>query len=111
MASFAQFGSDLDAATQRLLNRGARLTELLKQPQYSPLTNAEQVVVIYAGTHGYLDKIKVNEVERFEDGLLSHMRNDHPEVLEKIRDQDQKIAGDIEKELRSAIDGFAKTFA
>ena len=74
MAAFAQFGSDLDAATQRLLNRGARLTELLKQPQYSPLTNAEQVVVIYAGTHGYLDKLPVTDVGRFERGLLAHLR-------------------------------------
>ena len=74
MAAFAQFGSDLDAATQRLLNRGARLTELLKQPQYSPLTNAEQVVVIYAGTHGYLDKLPVSDVGRFERGLLAHLR-------------------------------------
>ena len=71
MAAFAQFGSDLDAATQRLLNRGSRLTELLKQPQYSPLTNAEQVVVIYAGTHGYLDKLPVSDVGRFERGLLA----------------------------------------
>ena len=74
MAAFAQFGSDLDASTQRLLNRGSRLTELLKQPQYSPLTNAEQVVVIYAGTHGYLDKLPVSDVGRFERGLLSHLR-------------------------------------
>jgi F-type H+-transporting ATPase subunit alpha len=111
MAAFAQFGSDLDAATQRLLNRGARLTELLKQPQYSPLTNAEQVIVIYAGTHGYLDKLKVGDVGRFESGLLSHVRNNEPALLDKIRDQDQKIAGEIEKEIKAAIDGYAKTFA
>ena len=111
MAAFAQFGSDLDAATQRLLNRGARLVELLKQPQYSPLTNAEQVIVIYAGTRGYLDKIAVGEVTRFEKGLLSHMRNNHQALLDEIRTNDQKIAGEIEKKIRSAIDGFAKTFA
>merc|ERR1711934_696906 len=70
MAAFAQFGSDLDASTQALLNRGARLTELLKQPQYSPLTNAEQVVIIYAGTRGYLDKLPVNEVGPFQNGLV-----------------------------------------
>jgi F-type H+-transporting ATPase subunit alpha len=111
MAAFAQFGSDLDAATQRLLNRGARLTELLKQPQYSPLTNAEQVVVIYAGTHGYLDKLPVRDVGRFEKGLLSHLRSSDAGLLEKIRDQDQKIAGEIEKEIVAAIDSYAKTFA
>jgi F-type H+-transporting ATPase subunit alpha len=111
MAAFAQFGSDLDASTQRLLNRGARLTELLKQPQYSPLTNAEQVMVIYAGTHGYLDKLPVRDVGRFERGLLSHLRSSHAGLLDKIRDQDQKIAGEIEKEIKAAIDGFAKTFA
>ena len=111
MAAFAQFGSDLDAATQRLLNRGSRLTELLKQSQYSPLTNAEQVVVIYAGTHGYLDKLPVSDVGRFERGLLSHMRNSEAAVLDKIRDQDQKIAGEIEKDLVAAIDRFAKSFA
>ena len=77
MAAFAQFGSDLDAATQRLLNRGARLTELMKQPQYSPLTNAEIVCVIYAGTHGYLDKVPVRDVARWEAGLLKHLRNNH----------------------------------
>ena len=71
MAAFAQFGSDLDAATQQLLNRGARLTELMKQPQYSPLTNAEIVCVIFAGTNGYLDKIAVSDVSRFEAGLLT----------------------------------------
>jgi F-type H+-transporting ATPase subunit alpha len=111
MAAFAQFGSDLDAATQRLLNRGARLTELLKQPQYSPLTNAEQVMVIYAGTHGYLDKLPISDVGRFERGLLAHMRNSDAGLLDKIRDQDQKIAGDIEKEIAAAIDSYAKTFA
>src|SRR6186713_2467651 len=84
MAAFAQFGSDLDAATQRLLNRGARLTELLKQPQYSPLTNAEQVVVIYAGTHGYLDKLPVKDVGRFERGLLAHLRSSDSGLLTKI---------------------------
>jgi F-type H+-transporting ATPase subunit alpha len=111
MAAFAQFGSDLDAATQRLLNRGARLVELLKQPQYSPLTNAEQVVVIYAGTHGYLDRLDVKDVGRFEKGLLTHLRTSDGALLDKIRDQDQKIAGEIEKEIKAAIDGYAKSFA
>ncbi|MCB1375207.1 MAG: F0F1 ATP synthase subunit alpha [Rhodobacteraceae bacterium] len=111
MAAFAQFGWDLDAATQRLLNRGARLTELLKQPQYSPLTNAEQVVVIYAGTHGYLDKIPVSDVGRYERGLLAHLRNSEGALLNRIRDEDQKIAGDIEARISSVLDSFTKTFA
>jgi F-type H+-transporting ATPase subunit alpha len=111
MAAFAQFGSDLDAATQRLLNRGARLVELLKQPQYSPLTNAEQVVVIYAGTHGYLDKLPVRDVTRFEQGLLSHLRNAQKDLLEEIRANDQKISGEIEKKIQGVLDAFQKTFS
>ena len=106
MAAFAQFGSDLDASTQRLLNRGARLTELLKQPQYAPLTNAEQVVVIFAGTNGYLDKLAVRDVGRYERGLLAHLRNSEGPLLDEIRDKDQKIAGEIEKSIRSVLDSF-----
>src|SRR6056297_95600 len=111
MAAFAQFGSDLDASTQRLLNRGARLTELMKQPQYSPLTNAEQVVVIYAGTHGYLDNIKVSDVQRFEQGLLAHVRANNQDLLDDITNNDRKVAGDLEEAIRAAIDDFAKDFA
>ena len=111
MAAFAQFGSDLDAATQALLNRGARLTELMKQPQYSPLTNAEIVVVIYAGTHGYLDKIDVREVGRFEEGLLNHLRSNHADLLKEITEKDPKIKGEIEEKVKAAIDSFAKDFA
>ena len=111
MAAFAQFGSDLDAATQRLLNRGARLTELMKQPQYSPLTNAEIVCVIYAGTHGYLDKIDVKSVGRFEAGLLKHMRTNARDVLDFITNEDPKIKGDAETRIKAALDAFAKDFA
>jgi F-type H+-transporting ATPase subunit alpha len=110
MAAFAQFGSDLDATTQRLLNRGARLTELLKQPQFSPLKMEEQVCVIYAGVNGYLDPIPVNRVRAFEQGLLALLRNQKPEILEEIRssgDLNDATAG----KLKSAVDGFAKTFA
>ena len=90
MAAFAQFGSDLDASTQALLNRGARLTELMKQPQYSPLTNAEIVCVIFAGTNGYLDKVAIKDVGRWEAGMLAHMRSKHQDVLDcKRRSQDQ----------------------
>ena len=98
MAAFAQFGSDLDASTQRLLNRGARLTELLKQPQYSPLTNAEQVCVIYAGVKGYLDKIDVKDVGRFEQGLLAHLRTATIRTCSTIsRSSDGKVEGDMEE--------------
>jgi F-type H+/Na+-transporting ATPase subunit alpha len=110
MAAFAQFGSDLDATTQRLLNRGSRLTELLKQPQFSPLKMEEQVAVIYAGVNGYLDPIPVNRVRAFEDGLLTTLRSKNSEVLESIRstrDLDDATAG----KLKSAVDGYAKTFS
>ncbi|WP_439153801.1 F0F1 ATP synthase subunit alpha [Yoonia sp.] len=111
MAAFAQFGSDLDAATQQLLNRGARLTELMKQPQYSPLTNAEIVCVIYAGTHGYLDKIKVSDVGRFEQGLLKHLRTNAKDVLDMITKEDPKVKGDAEAKIKAALDAFAADFA
>ena len=111
MAAFAQFGSDLDAATQQLLARGARLTELMKQPQYSPLTNAEIVCVIFAGTKGYLDKVKVSEVGRFEAGLLQHLRSKHSDLLDFITNEDPKIKGEAEDKIRAALDEFAADFA
>jgi len=111
MAAFAQFGSDLDASTQQLLNRGARLTELMKQPQYSPLTNAEIVAVIYAGTKGFLDKIPVAQVGAFEAGMLNHLRSRRRDVLDLITTQDPKIAGEAEQLLRGAIEEFARDFA
>jgi F-type H+/Na+-transporting ATPase subunit alpha len=110
MAAFAQFGSDLDAATQRLLNRGARLTELLKQPQFSPLKMEEQVCVIYAGVSGYLDPIPVHRVRAFEAGLLAALRSQHGDILEAIRssrDIDEKTSD----KLKSAVDAYAKNFA
>jgi len=111
MAAFAQFGSDLDASTQKLLNRGARLTELLKQAQYSPLTNAEQVIVIYAGTKGYLDDLAVNKVKPFENGLLADLRNNNADLLNDIRDNDRKVSGDLEEKIKSVLDNFKKSFA
>ncbi|QKV19985.1 F0F1 ATP synthase subunit alpha [Oricola thermophila] len=110
MAAFAQFGSDLDAATQRLLNRGARLTELLKQPQFSPLKTEEQVAVIFAGVNGYLDDLPVSDVGRFEQGLLAHMRAEGKDVLEAIR-KEQKLTDEIEAQLKAQIDAYAKAFA
>jgi F-type H+-transporting ATPase subunit alpha len=111
MAAFAQFGSDLDAATQRLLNRGARLTELMKQPQYSPLTNAEIVCVIYAGTNGYLDKVAMSDVGRFEAGLLAHLRGKHEALLDDITNNDRKVKGELEDKVKAALDEFAADFA
>jgi len=111
MAAFAQFGSDLDASTQQLLNRGARLTELMKQPQYSPLTNAEIVCVIYAGTNGYLDKVAVKEVGRFEAGLLAHLRSKHADLMDDITNNDRKVKGELEDKIKAAIDSFAADFA
>ena len=111
MAAFAQFGSDLDAATQRLLNRGARLTELMKQPQYSPLTNAEIVCVIYAGIKGYLDSVGVRDVGRFERGLVQHLRSKHQELLDDITGNDRKVEGELEQKIKSALDAYAADFS
>ena len=111
MAAFAQFGSDLDAATQKLLNRGARLTELMKQPQYSPLTNAEIVIVIYAGTKGYLDSIPVKDVTKWEQGLIQYLRNQKADLLDDMTRNDRKIAGELEDAIKAALDGYAKTYA
>ncbi|MCW5724308.1 MAG: F0F1 ATP synthase subunit alpha [Maricaulaceae bacterium] len=110
MAAFAKFGGDLDAATQRLLNRGARLTELLKQPQFSPLAMEEQVCVIFAGTRGYLDKLEVGAVRRFEAALLRHLHADHAALLKTIR-EDKKLSDDSEAKLKSVLDAFTAAFA
>ena len=110
MAAFAQFGSDLDATTQRLLNRGARLTELLKQPQFSPLKMEEQVCVIYAGVNGYLDPIDVARVRPFESGLLTLLRSKHTDLLDSIRKSGDLSDADAAK-LKGVVDGYAKTFA
>jgi len=110
MAAFSQFGSDLDAATQRLLARGSRLTEMLKQPQFSPVPVEEQVVSIFAGTRGYLDTIPVSEVSRFEASMLRELGGTHPELLVAIRTE-QEISPAVEKELSDFLDAFVKTFA
>jgi F-type H+-transporting ATPase subunit alpha len=110
MAAFSQFASDLDAATQRLLARGSRLTELLKQPQFSPVPVEEQVVAIFAGTRGYLDRIGVADVGRFESSMLRELRATKPELLETIRSE-REISESVEKGLTEFLDGFARTFA
>jgi F-type H+-transporting ATPase subunit alpha len=110
MAAFAQFGSDLDASTQRLLNRGSRLTELLKQPQFSPLKMEEQVCVIWAGTNGYLDALPLNKVRAFEDGLLSQLRGKNVEILNAIRDS-RDLSDDTAAKLKAVVEAFTKTLA
>ena len=110
MASFAQFASDLDASTQKLLARGARLTELLKQPQFSPMPVEEQVISLYAGTKGYLDGIDVGKIGEFERRMISELKAREPSVLEGIRDS-REMKPDVEKTLASFMDGFAKNFA
>ncbi|TDI53837.1 MAG: F0F1 ATP synthase subunit alpha [Alphaproteobacteria bacterium] len=110
MAAFAQFGSDLDAATQRLLNRGARLTELLKQPQFSPLKTEEQVVVIFAGVNGYLDGIEVSQVRKFEDGLLALLHGENQDLLNTIRDEGE-LSDELHAKLTAVLETYAKNFA
>ena len=110
MAAFAQFGSDLDAATQKLLARGARLTELLKQPQYQPMPVEEQVASIYSGTQGFLDAVEVKDVTRYEAAMLSFLRSEHADVLKSIRDSKQ-LDDDTAAKLKDALTTFAKQFA
>ena len=109
MAAFAQFASDLDAATQRLLARGERLTELLKQPQYKPLPVEEQVVAIYAGVKGFIDTVPVIDVTRFEEGLMSAVRANHTDVLDAIREQ-QAISDETDAKLKKVIETYANSF-
>src|SRR6201985_1334145 len=110
MAAFAQFVSDLDATTQRLLNRGARLTELLKQPQFSPFAVEEQVAVIYAGTRGYLDAFPTAKVGAFQDALLSKLKGSYPQFLEGIR-KEKALRPDMEAMLKKALDEVTKSLA
>ncbi|MEE9347447.1 MAG: F0F1 ATP synthase subunit alpha [Robiginitomaculum sp.] len=109
MAAFAQFGSDLDVSTQRLLARGERLTELLKQPQFSPLQVEEQVVVLYAGTRGYLDKVAVKQVGAYEKALLAHMHSDNSAILSDIATS-KKLSPDNETALKAALEAFTNNF-
>ena len=107
MAAFAQFGSDLDASTQKLLNRGAKLTELLKQDQYSPLTVAEQVVSVFTGVKGYLDDVELNKIKLFEKDILEKVKDEKPEILETIKSSG-KLEDNIEKSLIQLIENYKK---
>lgn len=109
MEAFAQFGSDLDSATQKLLHRGERLTELLKQPQFSPLTTEQQVAVIFAGVKGYLDKIEVHNIHKFEKTLLRRLNNENQDILEDIR-QNKKLTDDIENKLHNLMKDILSLF-
>ena len=110
MEAFAQFGSDLDASTQKLLNRGSRLTQLLKQPQFQPMPFEEQTASIFAGTNGYLDNVATTDVSRYEQAMLAYLRSDHADVLKAIRDT-KDLGDDAKKGLVAALDAFAKIFA
>ncbi len=110
MAAFAQFGSDLDASTQKLLARGARLTELLKQAQYAPMPVEDQVASIYAGTQGFIDSVETKDVTRYEQAMLSYLRSDHADVLKTIRDT-KTLDDDTAAKLKDALTAFGKQFA
>ena len=109
MAAFAQFASDMDASTQQLLARGSRLVELLKQPQYSPLPMEEQVISIYAGVNGYLDKVSIENISKFETNLMNLIKSSHKDILKSIRDE-KALTDSTEEKLKKAIEEFLKTF-
>jgi F-type H+-transporting ATPase subunit alpha len=109
LAAFAQFGSDLDEATLRRLERGRRLTEILKQPQYAPMPLEEQVMIIYAGTHGYCDVVAVEEIRQYEQSMLAYMRTQHPEIGADVAEQGQ-MTPETEKALRAALTVFNQTW-
>ena len=109
MAAFAQFASDMDASTQQLLARGSRLVELLKQPQYSPLPMEEQVISIYSGVNGYLDKVSIENISKFETDLMNLIKSSHKDILKSIRDE-RALTDSTEEKLKKAIEEFLKTF-
>jgi len=108
MAAFAQFGSDLDASTQKLLNRGSKLTELLKQNQYSPLDVAEQVIIVFTGVKGYLDDIELDKIKSFEKEIIDKIKNEKPEIIESIK-KSGKLDEETEKDLTQIIENYKKS--
>ena len=109
MAAFAQFGSDLDASTQQLLNRGSKLTELLKQKQYSPMTVAEQVISVFCGVKGYLDDIELRDISEFENKIIDRCKSDKPEIIDSILSSG-KLEDDTEKSLIEVISNLKQNF-
>jgi len=109
LAAFAQFGSDLDKATQQQLNRGSRLTELLKQPQYTPMPVEQQVIVLWAGTNGFVDDVPLEDVKKFEQGMMAFLENTRGGLLEKIRER-KTLDKEIIEELRTAVTEFKSRF-
>lgn len=109
VAAFAQFGSDLDASTKQTLVRGERLTQLLKQNQYQPLSAEEQVPLIYAGVNGYLDNIDINRIAEFESSFLSYLKSNHEEILAGIREKGE-LTKELMDKLKSATESFVATF-
>ena len=107
MAAFAQFGSDLDASTQQLLNRGAKLTELLKQDQYSPMTVAEQVISVFTGVKGYLDDIEIGKIKQFENNIIEKIKSEKPEIIESIQSSG-KLEEETEKLVIQVIEEYKK---
>jgi F-type H+-transporting ATPase subunit alpha len=110
LAAFAQFASDLDRRTRELLERGQRMTELLKQPQYEPVPLGKQIVSLFTGTRGYLDDVAIDRVSEFEHSFLRYMEHDHAEIEKAVVEQG-KITDEIERDLRAAIDSFKKDWA
>ncbi|RUA15718.1 MAG: F0F1 ATP synthase subunit alpha, partial [Alphaproteobacteria bacterium] len=107
MAAFAQFGSDLDATTQKLLNRGSKLTELLKQDQYSPMTVAQQVIAVFSGVRGFLDKVELSKIKNLEKQIYEEVKSSNPEIIDSINNTG-KLDEEIEKKLTSIIEQFQK---
>ena len=107
MAAFAQFGSDLDASTQQLLNRGAKLTELLKQNQYSPMTVSEQVISVFTGVKGFLDDVELTKIKKFENDIIEKIKSEKPEIIDAIQSSG-KLEENTEKLLVQAIEEYKK---
>jgi len=108
VAAFAQFGSDLDAATQHLLNRGEKLTELLKQKQYVPMIAEEQVCILYAGVRGFLDKVQTSEIGKFEKLFLDHLKSKHPHIIEAVK-AEKALSDKTNSELKAILEEFIPT--
>ena len=110
MAAFAQFGSDLDASTQKMLARGSRLVEILKQRQYQPLPVERQIVILYAATNGYIDSLAVGVLGRYERELVDFVTSQHPEIYQAIRDK-RELTNDVKEQLSAVLDEFKGRFS